>query len=308
MTPKVSIIIPNYNHVNFIQQRLDSVFNQTVQDFEVILLDDASSDSSEQVLLSYKNHPKVSHIIINNVNSGSPFKQWEKGIKLAVGEYIWIAESDDFCELNFLETCLKNKSDNSQICYVQSVDVDELGDVLKDRISYTKEFNPNIWEDNFSILGIQFVEKYLLKKNVIPNASAVLFKRKLIKPDLFNKELTSMKMCGDWFFWIKLIYHTDITFINKKLNYFRNHSEVSRNHYDLHKQKQRVLEEVVIREFLFKNHKLEDKTSVKKMQKKWFNAHKKNEFLDKSFYKISEGFLSKASLFYNFVVFKIKSL
>lgn len=103
----VSIILPNYNHATFLEQRLYSIFNQTYQEFEVIILDDASTDSSNLILNRYKNHPKVSHFIINELNSGSPFKQWGKGLLLAKGDIIWIAESDDSCDLNFLETQLK---------------------------------------------------------------------------------------------------------------------------------------------------------------------------------------------------------
>ena len=74
----VSIIVPNYNHAPFLNQRLDSIFNQTFQDFEVILLDDASTDNSLSILEDYKEKfkSKVSHLIVNEKNSGSPFKQF----------------------------------------------------------------------------------------------------------------------------------------------------------------------------------------------------------------------------------------
>ena len=104
MKPTVSIIVPNYNHTSFLEERLDSIFKQTFQDFEVILLDDASTDGSLEILRNYQAHPKVSHLIVNEKNSGSPFKQWKKGLALAKGTFVWIAESDDSCEPNFLET------------------------------------------------------------------------------------------------------------------------------------------------------------------------------------------------------------
>ena len=90
--PKVSVIIPNYNHAQFLEQRVESVLNQTFQDFEIIFLDDASTDNSKEVFSKYSNHPKISHVIFNETNSGSPFKQWNKGFGLSTGEYIWIAE------------------------------------------------------------------------------------------------------------------------------------------------------------------------------------------------------------------------
>ena len=90
-TCKVSIIVPNYNYERYLKERINSILNQTYTDYELILLDDASTDNSAELLAKYKNHPKVSHVIINKENSGSPFKQWMKGILLAKGEWIWIA-------------------------------------------------------------------------------------------------------------------------------------------------------------------------------------------------------------------------
>lgn len=74
----VSIIVPNYNHLEFLPQRLETIFNQSFQDFEVILLDDCFTDASWEYLKRFENHPKVSHLIRNEFNSGSPFRQWKK--------------------------------------------------------------------------------------------------------------------------------------------------------------------------------------------------------------------------------------
>ncbi len=101
--PLVSVIIPNRNHAKYLRQRIDSVLHQTFQDFELIILDDASTDNSKQIVEGYRDHPRMAHIIYNTMNSGSAFKQWKKGLDLAKGEWIWIAESDDWAELNFLE-------------------------------------------------------------------------------------------------------------------------------------------------------------------------------------------------------------
>lgn len=100
---KFSVIIPNYNHAKFLKERIDSVLNQTFQDFELILLDDYSKDNSREILGSYESDSHVTHILFNEINSGSTFRQWLKGFELSKGEYIWIAESDDFADLHFLE-------------------------------------------------------------------------------------------------------------------------------------------------------------------------------------------------------------
>src|SRR5207249_4277778 len=83
--------------------RLDSIFNQTFQDFEVILLDDASTDNSMDVLEKYAGRGDV-QILRNEHNTGSPCKQWLKGIDLARSDILWIAESDDICACEFLQT------------------------------------------------------------------------------------------------------------------------------------------------------------------------------------------------------------
>ena len=99
----VSVIIPNYNHAPYLKQRIDSVLAQTFQDFEVIILDDCSKDNSREIIKEYQHDPRV-RLAFNENNSGCVFKQWNKGLKMAGGKYIWIAESDDYSAPTFLET------------------------------------------------------------------------------------------------------------------------------------------------------------------------------------------------------------
>jgi len=102
--PKVSIIVPNFNHAAFLPERLASIYNQTYTNCEVILLDDCSQDESVSILRDYmERYPEKTISEFNAENSGGVFNQWKKGLGLATGELIWIAESDDFCTLNFLE-------------------------------------------------------------------------------------------------------------------------------------------------------------------------------------------------------------
>jgi len=267
----------------FLKERLDSVFNQSFQDFEVILLDDASSDDSAALLKSYANHPKVAHVVLNEVNSGSPFKQWQKGIALAVGNFIWIAESDDYCEPNFLESCLAALRPDMGMAYVQSTDVDANGQELTSRLDFTANFEPNIWTSGFTKSGFDFIAHYLLVKNVIPNASAVVFQKDFVNPNYFSPQLLNMHMCGDWFFWIQLLQHRQITFIDKKLNYFRHHHLTSRNHDSLDKKKARLLEEKTIRDFVFKHMGLRQMDAERNMMQKWFRLHSKTTVLNINF-------------------------
>ncbi|HET6990511.1 MAG TPA: glycosyltransferase family 2 protein, partial [Bacteroidia bacterium] len=103
-SPLVSVILPNYNHARFLEQRIKSILSQTFRDFEIIILDDCSTDNSREIIDRYRSDEKISHVIFNETNSGSAFSQWKKGIQSASGTYIWIAESDDFCDPDFLFT------------------------------------------------------------------------------------------------------------------------------------------------------------------------------------------------------------
>lgn len=102
--PLVSVIVPNYNHASFLVERLESIYNQTYKNIEVILLDDCSTDNSREILSYYaKKYAHKTITLFNDVNSQRVFRQWNKGLNVAKGELIWIAESDDYCELDFLE-------------------------------------------------------------------------------------------------------------------------------------------------------------------------------------------------------------
>ncbi len=102
--PKVTVITPKPAPAPATcTRRLDSILNQTFRDFELIILDDASPDDSRRVIESYRHDPRT-RTIFNERNSGSPFKQWNLGLRQATGEYVWIAESDDYAEPTLLET------------------------------------------------------------------------------------------------------------------------------------------------------------------------------------------------------------
>ena len=84
--PAVSVVVPNFNYARYLPQRIESVLNQTFTDFEVILLDDASTDNSVEVMRRYaETDNRISRIEVNATNSGSPFLQWERGVRLARG-------------------------------------------------------------------------------------------------------------------------------------------------------------------------------------------------------------------------------
>lgn len=222
--PLVSVIVPNYNHQPFLKQRLDSILNQSYQNFEVILLDDASTDGSQEILGQYKAYPKVTHLILNSQNSGSPFKQWQKGINLAKGEYIWIAESDDYCELTFLEKLIGHIKPKTTLTYCASIIVDSHNNKMG-RHKWGDALDETRWLQDFTNSGNLEIKNYLKFRNTITNASAVIFKRTAIDNVTMP---VHMKFCGDWFFWIEILKQGDIVYISEPLNYYRRHGNTTR--------------------------------------------------------------------------------
>jgi len=227
-TPKVSVIVPNYNHARYLVARLDSIFAQTFHDFEVIILDDVSTDDSMAVIAPYLSRPGV-RFYPNEENSGSPFSQWRRGIDLAHGEYVLIAESDDIADPQLLETLVPMLDANLKlgIAYCQSYCIDSDGACLGDFHWWTDDLDAERWRTDFSNAGGDECGRYLLWKNTIPNASAVLFRRAAY--ELVDARAASFRLCGDWLVWISMLRGFDIAYTSRQLNYFRKHQGSIRN-------------------------------------------------------------------------------
>lgn len=226
MPPKVSVIVPNYNHARYLKARIDSILNQTFQDFELILLDDCSTDNSVELLQSYAGHPHVSHIVLNDRNTGSPFLQWQKGIDLAQGEYVWIAESDDTAQPEFLSTTVAvlDQYPQAALCYTGSRLIDEDGHDLHRDINQWGNRKLNLPEKNSVIDGRRFAARNLYWRNYIANASAVLSRADhLRRIDLHD--CIRMRYSGDWLFWFHMALTGDVAEVYADLNNFRQHTQ-----------------------------------------------------------------------------------
>jgi len=229
VNPTVSVILPSYNHAAYLSQRIDSILQQSFQDFELIILDDMSQDNSREIIESYKyKYPEIK-IHYNEENSGSPFFQWNKGAKMAKGKYLWFAESDDYCEPELLEHLVQvlNENHNAGMVYAQSYLVDEQNEIIN---SYLKNlqfiYKSDDWEKDFVKDGKDACRNWLLFHNPIPNASGAL-----IRKEAFLKvggAATDMKLNGDWFLYTKILCEYELAFKATHLNYFRVHTATQR--------------------------------------------------------------------------------
>jgi len=210
--PLISIIVPSYNHAQYLDARIQSILRQTYQNFEILVLDDYSTDSSWSYLNQYINHPKFSHIIQSEMNSGSPYKQWEKGIQLAKGEWIWIAESDDWAETTFLEVLISNILPNTTLAFCHShIDSNE---------SSKNDCNGTLVSLHWR--GIPFIKRRMLSFNSIINASMAIFKKDVLESNVFEVR-NSLTYCFDWYFWTLIASKGDVLEISNRLNHFRIH-------------------------------------------------------------------------------------
>ena len=225
--PTVSVVVPNYNHARFLQQRIDSILHQTYQDFELILLDDRSTDESRAILSKYGANPRVT-TEFNDVNSGSTFKQWNKGVRLARGKYIWIAESDDYADDRLLERLVAALDRDPEVTFaycrswrVTDNRADWFGDWHLDLL------DPQLWKTDFSMDGREHCRKYSLRSPVVANSSAAVFRRTAYEAVGGADE--SLRLCGDWKVWAAMSLIGKVAFVNETLNYFRYHSSTVRN-------------------------------------------------------------------------------
>lgn len=239
----VSVIVPSYNHAQYLEERIESILKQSYSEFEVILLDDLSPDQSAKILEKYKNHPKVSHCIINEKNSGSTFHQWNKGMSLAKGDLIWIAESDDVADPTFLEKLVPAfiNNPNLVLAYSQSYRMNAQGEVTGSWKDCTDHIDSELFKNDFELSGLEYFERFLNFGNTIPNASAVVFKKQ--KYHDVGGASPSLRFIGDWEIWAKIASQGEIFFTHECLNYFRYHNtsviaqaKKKKDHFEVRRQ------------------------------------------------------------------------
>jgi len=223
---KVSVIIPNYNYAKYLRKRIESILSQTYPVFEIIILDDYSTDKSLEIISEYENKfPLRIKSIRNEKNSGNVFEQWSKGIKNAKGDYIWIAEADDLSETIFLEEIMKKMSldENIVMGYTQSKIINEKGKVTEENyLPYTDKID-TIWRTDYIADGKEEIEKRLSIKNTVLNVSAAVFKNKNLLEKLENAK--KYNAAGDWRFYVDLLKDKGmILFIADSLNLHRRHT------------------------------------------------------------------------------------
>jgi glycosyltransferase involved in cell wall biosynthesis/2-polyprenyl-3-methyl-5-hydroxy-6-metoxy-1,4-benzoquinol methylase len=222
---KVSAIIPNYNYERYLVGRIDSVANQTLKPYEIIFLDDRSTDNSVATAREALSQTGIKYSIIENSENQGCFKQWVKGISLARGDLIWMAEADDSCCDNFLaELVPAFEDDEVVISYANSYIIDEDSNILPgDYAEWLSDISTAKWKWSYGNDGRSEVIGALSIKNTIPNASAVVMRKSALGG--IEQYLPQFTTSGDWFAYIYALQCGSICYNATKLNYYRRHEK-----------------------------------------------------------------------------------
>lgn len=248
-SPMVSVVVPNFNHEPFLRQRLETIYNQTYKNFEVILLDDASTDNSREILKDFHaRHSDNTRIIFNEKNSGGVFNQWRRGIEEARGDLIWIAESDDFSAENFLSELVPAFADDAvQLAFCRTDFIQDDKKIFTIE-QYLADLPAVDWTKNFAMTAAEFVDQGFAIKNIIPNVSSVLFRKRKTFPEI----CLDMKLCGDWAFYLDTIRGGCIFYSPNATNFYRVHKNSTS--LKIQKEPRYFIEHERIAEFVAENY------------------------------------------------------
>lgn len=227
--PRVTAVVPNFNYAHLLTERLRSIDKQTMPVYELLVLDDCSTDDSLSELARIRPSLRTELALVENAsNSGSVFRQWLRGATLAQGEFTWIAEADDACDPTFLQRALAPFAVDSEVVmsFTQSKQVNGEGQVIADDyLAYTNDVDDMRWTADYIRGGDDEIREALAIKNTVPNVSAAVFKATVLR-DVLRKnidEISSFRIAGDWLTYLHVASQGKVAFTAEALNRHRRH-------------------------------------------------------------------------------------
>jgi len=200
--PKVSVIIPTYNRAELLPRAIQSVLNQTFQDFEIIVVDDSSTDNTEEVIKEFQEQDKRIKYIKHDKNKGGSAAR-NTGIKVAQGEYIAFQDSDDEWLPEKLEKQMKvleNASSKVGVVYTGFWKIKD---------------NNRVYIPNMDIACKEWnIRRQILQGNFIGTPTAIVNRVCFVKMGLFDVALPRLQ---DWELWIRFSEFYEFKFINEPL-------------------------------------------------------------------------------------------
>jgi glycosyltransferase involved in cell wall biosynthesis len=195
---QIDVIIPTYNRASVILNAIDSVLNQTYQDFTLYIIDDGSTDETQSVLQKLANHPKICLIKQDNLGVSSARN---KGIKSSHSDWIALLDSDDTWLPEKLETQVKYLKIHKNCRFVHT---EELW--IRNGIRVNPKIKHQKSSENLFIRSLDFC---------LISPSTALIRRDLLKEHAYFNE--SFTVCEDYDLWLKILCREEIGFIQKPL-------------------------------------------------------------------------------------------
>jgi glycosyltransferase involved in cell wall biosynthesis len=237
MYPLVSICIPIFNGEQFIVEAMESAINQSYANLEIVISDDASKDTTLQLIEKFKEKTQIPIQIYNHVPNGIG-ANWNNCIEQAKGEYIKFLFQDDVLKPNCIEEMVNVLEHDKAIGLVASKRefIIEESHLTEETKKWIKGYG-NLQEDLSLTLidGIQYLDKNLFKsnlfledpKNKVGEPSAVLFNKKLVKKIGYFRE--DLKQNLDYEFYYRILKKYKIAILEKELVKFRLHKQQATN-------------------------------------------------------------------------------
>ncbi|MBE7446933.1 MAG: glycosyltransferase [Planctomycetia bacterium] len=224
-TPLVSVILPTYNCANFLPASIGSILSQTYHSYEIIVIDDGSTDNTKEVLVPFIQ--RITYINLEQ-NKGLPAAR-NVGIRSAQGKYIAFIDADDLWMPEKLQTDIEyfGKYPDAGMVYSLHTNIDAEGCVLdgalKKRLPAGNIFNQLFSEQNFII------------------ASSVIVRKEVFETTgLFDEQLFN---CQDWDMWLRIAFYFKVAGINKPLvKYRHNPHSLSKNRDSVLKYQKLVID------------------------------------------------------------------
>jgi len=210
--PTVSVVIPTYNRVGIITKAIDSVLRQTYQDFEIIVVDDGSTDTTREVLTDYD--PRIRYTFKEN---GGIASARNYGIPAARGEYVAFLDSDDFWREEKLERQLACFSEHSEYGMVAT----RCSEITVEGL-LTAEITEGRYRKQNRAGRSGWVYADLFARNFIRTSSAMIRKSCLDYVGYFDETLP---VCEEVDLWLRIARHCPIGFINETLTVYTDNPE-----------------------------------------------------------------------------------
>lgn len=204
--PKISVVMPNYNNAGFIGLSIESILNQTLSDFELIIIDDASTDKSGPVIQGYLNDKRM-RLITMKKNIGN-YNARNIGMSVARSGVIAVMDSDDIADKERLEI---------QYDYIKKNKLAILGSQ-----GYQIDVNGNLIGKLDKPLDCQTLRVYLLKSNYFIHSSLCIDRNALKAANLLEYE-SRLSVAADYKFIVNCSYQFAIQNIPERLIYYRKH-------------------------------------------------------------------------------------